>query len=80
MSYFAFVRSKLEYSSVVCNYFTFTDSNKFERKQRKFAAPYHHTLFQDVQYQYDNLLERLNLLTLHNRRRHFGAFFLHKYF
>jgi hypothetical protein len=32
--------------------------------------------FQDVGYQYDNLLEILNLLTLHNRRRHFDALFL----
>jgi hypothetical protein len=29
-----------------------------------------------MEYHYDNLLERLNLLTLHNRRRHFDALFL----
>jgi hypothetical protein len=32
--------------------------------------------FQDREYHYDNLLERLNLLTLHNRHRHFDALFL----
>jgi hypothetical protein len=26
-----------------------------------------------IQYHYDDLLERLNLLTLHNRRHHFDA-------
>jgi hypothetical protein len=29
-----------------------------------------------MKYHYDNLLERLNLLTLHNRRRQFDALFL----
>jgi hypothetical protein len=29
-----------------------------------------------VEYHYDKLLERLNLPTLHNRRRHFDALFL----
>jgi hypothetical protein len=33
-------------------------------------------IFQDVQYYYDNLLERLNLLTLRNSRLQFDAFFL----
>jgi hypothetical protein len=29
-----------------------------------------------MEYHYDNVLERLNLLTLHNRRRHIDALFL----
>jgi hypothetical protein len=29
-----------------------------------------------MEYHYDNLLERLNLLTLHNRYHHFDALFL----
>jgi hypothetical protein len=29
-----------------------------------------------IKYHYDNLFEELNLLTLHNRRRHFDALFL----
>jgi hypothetical protein len=32
--------------------------------------------FQDVEYHYDRILERLNLLTLDIRRRHFDALFL----
>jgi hypothetical protein len=30
-------------------------------------------LFQDVEHHYDNILEKLNLQTLHIRRRHFDA-------
>jgi hypothetical protein len=33
-------------------------------------------IFQDVEYHYDKLLEKLNLLTLHIRRRHFDALFI----
>jgi hypothetical protein len=35
--------------------------------------------FQDIESYYDNLLESLNLLTIHNSRRNFNAFFLNKY-
>jgi hypothetical protein len=34
------------------------------------------TFFQDVEYHYDIILEKLNLQTLHIRRRHFDALFL----
>jgi hypothetical protein len=44
--------------------------------QRNFAAFRHSRFSQDMKYHYDNLLERLNLLTLHNRRRQFDALFL----
>jgi hypothetical protein len=76
MLYFALARSKLEYASVAWNSVTITDSNKLERVQRKFAALCHKRFFQDVEYHYDNILERLNLGTLHIRRRHFNALFL----
>jgi hypothetical protein len=33
-------------------------------------------IFQDVEYHYDNILEKFNLQTLHIRRRHFDALFL----
>jgi hypothetical protein len=45
-------------------------------KQRKFAALCYDRLLQDMEYHCDNLLERLNLLTLHNRPLHFDALFL----
>jgi hypothetical protein len=47
----------------------------FSAYKRKFAALCHNRFFEDMEYQY-NLLERLNLLTLHNRRRHFDVLFL----
>jgi hypothetical protein len=76
MLYFALIRYKLEYASVAWNSVTITDSNKLERIQRQFAALCHNRLSQDVKYHYGNLSERLNLLTLHKRRRHFDALFL----
>jgi hypothetical protein len=54
------VRSKLEYASVAWNSVTITDSNKLERVQRKFAALCHKRFFQDVEYHYDNILEKLS--------------------
>jgi hypothetical protein len=76
MLYFASVRSNLEYASVAWNSVTFTDSNKLERVQGKFAALCHRRFFQDIEYHYGNMLEKLNLRTLHMRRRHFDALFL----
>jgi hypothetical protein len=70
MLYFALVRSKLEYASVAWNSVTITDSNKLKHVQRKFAALCHNRLFQDVEYHYDHLLERLHLPTLYNTRHH----------
>jgi hypothetical protein len=49
---------------------------KLERVQRKFAALCHKRFFQDMEYYYDILLEKLNLHTLHIRRRHIDALFL----
>jgi hypothetical protein len=76
MLYFALVRSKLEYASVAWNSVTITDSNKLERVQRKAAALCHKRFFKDVECYYDNILEEINLQTLHIRRRHFDALFL----
>jgi hypothetical protein len=76
MLYIAIVRSKLEYASDVGNSITNTDSNRLERKQRKFAALCHNRFFQDVDYHYINTLDKLNLQTLHVRRRHIDALLL----
>jgi hypothetical protein len=76
MLYIAIIRSKLEYGSIVWNSITNTDSNKLERIQRKFAALCHNRSFQDVYYHYNNILDKLNLQTLHVRRRHIDALFL----
>jgi hypothetical protein len=73
MLYFALVRFKLEYASVTWNSVMITVSNKPEWKKMTLC---HNRFFQDMQYHYDNLLETLNLLTLHNRCCHFDALFL----
>jgi hypothetical protein len=44
--------------------------------QRKFTALCHKRFFKNVEYHYVNILEKLNLQTLHIRRRHFVALFL----
>jgi hypothetical protein len=74
--YFAFLRPRLHSASATWNSVTITDSNKLERIQRKFAAVCHTRFSQDMEYHYDNLLERLNFLKLYNKRRHPGALFL----
>jgi hypothetical protein len=76
MLYIATVRSKLEYASVVWNSITNTYSSKLEHIQRKFAALCHSRFFQDVDYHYINILDKLNLHTLHVKRRHTDALFL----
>jgi hypothetical protein len=71
--YFALVQSKLEYASVARSSVTITDSNKLEGVQRIFSTHCHKRFFQYVEYHYDNILEKLNLQTLHIRRRHIDA-------
>jgi hypothetical protein len=65
----------LEYASVAWNSVTITDSNKLEHLQRKFASLCYKRFFQDMEYRYDIILEKLNLQTLHIRRRHIDALF-----
>lgn len=76
MLYFTLLRSELEYAFAALNSVRSTDSNKLEPIQRKFAALCRSRLFQVMECRYDSLLEKLNLLTLYNRLRHFGALFL----
>jgi hypothetical protein len=44
--------------------------------QRIYVALRHNRLFQDVEYHYGTILEKLNLQILRIRRRHFNGFFL----
>jgi hypothetical protein len=76
MLYIAIIRSKLEYAAVVWNSISNTDSIKLECIQRKFAALCHNRFFQDVDYNSTNTLDKLNLQTLHVRRRQIDALFL----
>jgi hypothetical protein len=75
--YSTLVHSKIEYASVVWNSITNTDSAKLERIQRKFVALCYTRFFNGVcDYKYEDVLLRLNFLTLHLRRRHLDALFL----
>jgi hypothetical protein len=58
--YIALVRFKLEYTSVVWNYVTNTDSIKLERIQRKFAVLCHNRLFYVI-HNYVNKVKKLKL-------------------
>jgi hypothetical protein len=42
-----------------------SDPNKLDSVRTKFAALCHSIFFHDMRYHYDNVLDRLNLLTLH---------------
>jgi hypothetical protein len=70
-------RTKLEYASVIWNSITSTDSSKLERIERKFTALCYSTFFNGVSNcNYEDILLRLNLLTLQLRRRHLDYLFL----
>jgi hypothetical protein len=75
--YSTLVLSKIECASVVWNSITFTDSAKLERIQRKFVVALCYTRFFNgvCDYKYEDILVRLNILTLHLRRRHLDALF-----
>jgi hypothetical protein len=75
--YSTLVHFKIEYASVVWSSITSTDSTKLERIQRKFVALCHTRCFNGMcDYKYEDVLVRLNFLTLHLRRRHLDAIFL----
>jgi hypothetical protein len=66
--YFTLVRSKLEYTSVVWNSVTSTDTKKLERIQQK-SAPLRFCRFSPhVPYSYTFALEKLSLHSLRKRR------------
>jgi hypothetical protein len=71
------VWSRLKYESVIWNSIMSTDSSKLERIQRKFDALCYTRFLNGVcNYNYEDILLRLNLLTLQLRRRHLDALFL----
>jgi hypothetical protein len=73
----AFVQPKLEYASIAWNSITSTDSSKLERVQIKFATLYHSRFCVGVGgSNYEGMLSRLNISTLHSRRKHLDALFL----
>jgi hypothetical protein len=75
--YATLVRPKLEYASVAWNSITSTDSSKLERVQIKFATLNHSRFCAGVcGSNYEGMLSRLNVSTLHSRRKHLGALFL----
>jgi hypothetical protein len=76
MLYLALVKSKLEYASVSWNSVTITDSNKLERVQRKIAALCQKRFFSRCLISLWQYIGKLNLHTLHIKRRHFDALFL----
>jgi hypothetical protein len=74
--YNALIKSKIEYTSVVWNNLTLTDSNKTENIQREFAILCLYPLLHfDILRNYDLILDFLNFRILHLRRRPLEALF-----
>jgi hypothetical protein len=75
--YISLVRSNLEYASIAWKNLTRTGSNKLDSIQKKFAhLCYRWFCHFDFPRNYDVILERLDLITLHSRRRHLDSLFL----
>jgi hypothetical protein len=70
------VRSKLEYASIVWDFFTFTNASKIERIQRKFLALCYNRFFPQIHYSYVNALVHQNFHILCTRRRQLEGPFL----
>jgi hypothetical protein len=73
--YFALVRPKLEYASVVWNSIISTDANKLERIQQKFASVCFYRFSPHVPYTYTVALEKLSLHSLRKRRHDLDSLF-----
>jgi hypothetical protein len=75
--YITLIRSKLEYSSVVLNNLTLTDSNKLENIKRKFANLCYNWFILPIFFcNYEPVLNYLHFKTLYCRRQNLGALFL----
>jgi hypothetical protein len=75
--YTTLARPKLEYASVAWNSITSTDSSKLKRVQIKFATLYHSRFCAGIcGSNYEGMLSRLNISSLHSRRKHLDALFL----
>jgi hypothetical protein len=73
MLYIDIVRYKLEYASVVWNSITNTDSTNSSAYKKHLQPFVVIDFFQDVYYHHINILDKLNLQTLHDRQRHIDA-------
>jgi hypothetical protein len=73
---FTLVRFTDEYASVVWNSITFTDANKLERIQQKFAALHFNCFFLHVHSSYAYASEHFKLHTKSKRRYHVDKIFL----
>ena len=77
--YTAFVRTKLEYASIVWNSIGKVNSDKLEAVQRNFIrylCYVQNVIFDDISY--NDLCVKFNLPTLEKRRNYFDLVFLHK--
>ena len=79
MVYKTFIRTKLEYASVVWNSIDKVHSDKLEAVQRNFVKYVcYHVKVRFIDYSYDDLCVKFNLPVLSKRRTYFDLVFLHK--
>jgi hypothetical protein len=75
--YSTLVWSKLEYASVIWNSVTSIVYTKLERIQSKVASLCYTRFFNGLcNFKYEDILIRLNFISVHLRRRHLDARFL----